>query len=85
MFTFYYCLANYLKISVHLPSYFGKEDVMLENLKLTYRTHMLIDVIHASYFSSYIETIESERDRFVGMANEFHSKHPDTGVKKKSN
>lgn len=78
------CSASMSGRNVHLTP---KKQVVLgmDFICPSFRTHMLIDVIHASYFSSYIKTIESERDRFVEMANEFHSKHPDTGVKKKSN
>ena len=50
MFTFYYCLANYLKVSVHLSAYFGKEDVTLKNLKLstgTPRNSMAISLNHS--------------------------------------
>jgi hypothetical protein len=50
----------------------------------SFRTHMLVDVIHASYFSKYVKIIEAERDKFVEMANDFYHRHPKFGALEKS-
>ena len=42
----------------------------------SFRTQMLIDVVHAGYFSEYIRTIEAERDKFVEIANNFYYENP---------
>jgi len=41
----------------------------------SFRTHMLIDVIQAEYFSKYIRTLEAERDKFVEIATNFYHVH----------
>lgn len=49
-----------------------------------FQTHMLIDVVHAGYFSKYMRTLEAERDKFVKIANNFYHDHPNFRTSKRS-
>lgn len=68
------CSASLRGKDIHLSP---KQHVVLgmNFVCQSFRTHMLIDVIHARYFLKYIRIIEAERDRFVEMANNFYHKH----------
>jgi len=67
MFTFYYCLANYLKISVHLSAYFGKEDVTLKNLKLSTSTARNSMATRFIQFNQYLVSECSAWNTFSGV------------------
>lgn len=50
----------------------------------SFRTHMLVDVVQAGYFSKYIRTLEAERDKFVKIATNFYQEHPDFRASQRS-
>lgn len=51
----------------------GEHGVLTRKVCPAFRTHMLIDVIQAEYFLKYIRILEEERDKFVKIANDFHT------------
>jgi hypothetical protein len=76
MFTFYYSLANYLKISVHLSAHFGKEDVTSKKSKLSTGTTRNSMATRFIQFNQYLVSKYSAWNTFSGvrMSISFSSK-----------